>query len=127
MTLMVPQLLMLTGIGAMKSLISAVNDDEDRLRTNALPKAVHVPGAKMLAFCMSIATSPNCNAGSGLMESGLPGNSGSVTGSRLFTAATESEPSRVCWSPQHGNVFAEKQALVAKPVTTGTVVLVSQR
>ncbi len=50
-----------------------------------------------------------------------------MTGSRLLTAAIESVPSRVTWSPQHGNVFEEKQTLVAKFGTTGTVALVSQR
>jgi len=38
----VPQLMMLTGIGAMKSLISAVNDDDERLLTDALPNASQV-------------------------------------------------------------------------------------
>ena len=37
-----PQLEMLTGIGAMKTLISDVNDVEERLRTNALPNATQV-------------------------------------------------------------------------------------
>lgn len=39
MMLTVPQLEMFTGIGAMKSLISAVKDVEERLRTKALPNA----------------------------------------------------------------------------------------
>src|SRR5262245_11425144 len=127
MMLIVPQLEMFTGIGAMKSLISDVNEVEERLRTNVLPNAAHVPAGNTSAFVRSIATSPNCKAGRGLMELGPFGKSGSVTGSRLFTAAIESVPSSVTWSPQHGNVFDEKQMLVAKFGTTGTVALVSHR
>src|SRR5215469_15395220 len=127
MILIDPQLLMLTGIGAMKSLTSAVNDAEERLLTKALPNASQVPGGKTFAFVRSIAVSPNCKAGTGLMWLGELGNSGSDTESRLLTAPIESVPSRVTWSPQHGNVLEEKQTLVAKPVTTGVVALVSQR
>src|SRR5215469_2397520 len=121
MILIVPQLEMFTGIGAMKSLTSAVNDAEARLLTNALPKAVQMPGGKTPALVRSMAVSPNCRAGTGLMAFGLPGKRGSVTGSRLFTAAIESVPSRVTLSPQHGKLLAEKHALVAKPGTAGTV------
>src|SRR3954452_20402193 len=38
----VAQLLMLTSIGAMKSLSSAVKEDDDRLLTNTVPKDSHV-------------------------------------------------------------------------------------
>src|SRR5829696_6549909 len=43
---MVPQLLMLTGWGAMKSLTSAGNEAEERLLRNALPNASQVPGGE---------------------------------------------------------------------------------
>ncbi len=62
-----PQLLMLTGIGAMRSLTSALNDVEERLFTNALPNALQVPGGNTPAAVRSIAVSRNCRAGTGLM------------------------------------------------------------
>src|SRR6516164_7426651 len=92
MILISPQLLMFTGTGAMKSLISAVNDAEERLFKNVLPNASQVPGGNTPAAVRSIAVSPNCRAGTGLMELGEPGNSGSVTASRLLTAPIESLP-----------------------------------
>jgi hypothetical protein len=55
---MLPQLLMLTPTGAMKSLISAVKDEEERLLTNVLPNASHTPGWKTPAPVRSIAASP---------------------------------------------------------------------
>src|SRR5262245_34444135 len=124
MTLMVPQLEMFTGIGAMKSLISDVNEDDERPVTIVLPKAWHVPEGKTPAVVRSIAVSPKVNAGRLL---GALGAIGSVTAPRLFTDAIESVPSRVTLSPQHGNEFAEKQVFVAKFGTTGTDALVSQR
>src|SRR5262245_10665986 len=128
MILIEPQLLMLIGMGAMKSLTSAVNDAEARLFTNALPKASQVPGGKTPALVRSISVSPNCRAGTELSALGWPGNNGSVTESRLLTAPIESVPSRVSWSPQHGNVFEEKHTLVGYPATPlGVVALVSHR
>ena len=67
MILIDPQLVMFTGIGATKSLISAVNDAEERLFKNALPNASQVPGGNTPAAVRSIAVSPNCSAGTGLM------------------------------------------------------------
>src|SRR5215470_5746371 len=53
MIVTVPQLLMFTGTGAMKSFTSAPNDAEARLFTNALPKALQVPAGKTFAAVRS--------------------------------------------------------------------------
>src|SRR5215469_12755089 len=115
MILISPQLLMLTGTGAMKSLISAVNDAEERLLANVLPNASQVPGGNTPAAVRSIAVSPNCRAGTGLSGLGELGNSGSVTGSRLLTAPIESLPLRVSCLPQQGRVLLEKHWLAVLP------------
>src|SRR5262245_45214244 len=111
MMLTVPQLEMFTGIGAMKSLISDVNDDEERLVTIVLPKAEHVPEGNTFAFVRSIAVSPKRSAPTLF---GVFDKNGSLTASRLLTAAIESVPSRVSWSPQQGNELAETQTLGEK-------------
>ena len=61
--MMVPQLLMFTGCGAMKSLTSAGNDADERLFRNALPKPSHVPGGKTPAAVRLIAASPKVARG----------------------------------------------------------------
>src|SRR6266542_2333095 len=55
----VPQLLMFTGCGATKSLISAGNEADERLFRKTLPKAVQVPAGKTPAALRLIAASPN--------------------------------------------------------------------
>src|SRR5512132_924207 len=113
---------MFTGTGAMKSLTSAGNDADERLFTNALPKASQVPGGKTPAVLRLMAASPNLNAP---MLFGAFDTNGSVTAPRLLTAPSDSLLVRVFWSPQHGNELAEKHVLVGKPGTLGTVALVT--
>src|SRR6266567_2205496 len=113
MMLTVPQLEMFTGTGATKSLISAVNDAEERLRTNALPKASQVPAGKTPAAVRLMAVSPNVSPGRSL---GAPGLIGSVTVS-VLTAAIAVEAPRAFLLPQHGTVLLEKHWLAAPLVT----------
>src|SRR5215472_17925690 len=117
MIVIAPQLLMFTGTGATKSLTSEPNDAEARLLMNALPNASQVPGGNTPAPVRSIAVSPNCRAGTGLMWLGEPGKSGSVTESRLLTAPIESVPLRISWLPQQGSLLLEKHWLVGPLVT----------
>src|SRR5215218_6554240 len=100
---MPPQFLMFTAIGAMKSLSSAVNDELERLLTNALPNASQIPGANTPAAVRSIAASPNRPTPS----DGEPDCSGSVI-LTVFTAPSETAPLRVTCRPQHGSALAEK-------------------
>src|SRR5215470_8257078 len=111
MMLTVPQLLMLTGTGATKSLTSAVNDAEARLFRNALPKALQVPGGKTPAAVRLMAASPKVSA------FWVWPLIGSVTASRLLTAPSESEPLSVTWLPQHGTVLLDRHWLAGPLVT----------
>src|SRR6266511_5433797 len=86
MILISPQLLMLTGIGAMKSLTSAGKDAEARLFKKALPNASQVPAGKTPAAVRLMAASPNVSA---LRLRGASGAIVSVTASRLLTAPIE--------------------------------------
>src|SRR5437867_1055772 len=54
----VPQLVIFTGTGATKSLTSEVNDADERLFRNTLPKASHTPGGKTPAAVKLMAVSP---------------------------------------------------------------------
>src|SRR5215467_14400817 len=114
MILTVPQLLMLTGTGATKSLTSAVNDAEARLFRNTLPKALQVPGGKTPAAVRLIAASPKVRAA---RLRGALGAIGSVTAPRLLTAPSESELFRFTWLPQQGSELLEKHWLVGPLVT----------
>src|SRR5438552_13051850 len=99
---MLPQLLMFTAIGAMKSLISAVNEEEERLLTNALPNDSHVPAGKTLAAVRSIAASPNSPAPR------FPPTMGSLM-VPVFTAPSAAPAAlRLTCLPQHGSALAEK-------------------
>src|SRR6266566_356418 len=85
-----PQLLMFTGTGAMKSLISAVNEEEERLFRKVLPKAVHVLAGKTPAAVRLIAASPKSPVD---RVRGAFGAMGSVTLPEL-TAPSASPPAR---------------------------------
>src|SRR5512135_1706296 len=98
---MLPQLLMLTAIGAMKSLISAVKDEDERLLTNALPNASHTPGLKTPAAVRLIAASPKSPTPR------VPPAMGSAI-VVVLTAPSESVPLSVTCEPQHGSAFEEK-------------------
>src|SRR6266567_9648131 len=111
--MIVPQLLMLTGTGATKSLTSAGNDADERLFRNALPKASQVPGGKTPAAVRLMAVSPNLNAPTLF----VPDWNGSVTAPRLLTAPIESVPFSVTWLPQQGRLLLEKHWLVEPEVT----------
>src|SRR6266511_2295018 len=99
---MLPQLLMFTATGAMKSFSSAVNEEEERLLTNVLPNASHVPGGKTPAAVRSIAASPNSPAVR------FPPAMGSAM-VPVFTAPSAT-PAAVRFNrlPQHGSELAEK-------------------
>src|SRR6266496_5848070 len=103
-----PQLEMFTGTGATKSLTSAGNAADERLFRNTLPKASQTPGPNTPAPVRSIAVSPNRNAPTLL----VPAWNGSVTASRLLTAPIEFVALRLMWSPQHGNLLADRQTFV---------------
>src|SRR5579859_814616 len=107
---MVPQLLMFTGIGATKSLTSAVNEAEERLFRKALPKASQTPGGKTPAVVRLIAVSPKVRPGSVAPEIG------SVTVT-LLMAPSELAELRATWLPQHGRELLEKHWLVDPLVT----------
>src|SRR5512140_3427120 len=96
---MLPQLLMLTGMGAMKSLSSAVNDEDERLFRNVLPKAVHTPSLKTPALVRLIAASPNRP----LVRSMLAIGSFTLV---VLTAPSALPPSSTCL-PQQGSALAE--------------------
>src|SRR5437764_928969 len=86
----------------MKSLISALNDADDRLLTQTWPKASHVSGVRMLEMSRLIDASPNWFATSGAFPF-----SGSVTAVSL-TFASVAGGSTFAWLPQHGSECAEK-------------------
>src|SRR6266567_6530038 len=111
--MIVPQLLMLTGTGATKSLTSAGNDADERLFRNALPKASQVPWGKTPAAVRLMAASPNLSAPTLF----VPGCNGSVTAPRLLTAPSESPLFRFTWLPQQGRLLLEKHWLVGPVVT----------
>src|SRR5829696_4251507 len=104
MILIVPQLLMLTGSGAMKSLTSAGNDADERLLRKALPNALQVPAGKTPALVRLIEASPN----SPLVGSrGASGLIGSVTVFVLTAPSASFAADRSSRLPQHGSELAE--------------------
>src|SRR5215217_3067891 len=111
MMLTVPQLEMLTGWGAMKSLTSAGNEAEERLLRKALPKAVQVPAGKTPAAVRLTAASPKVPAGR------LTPAIGSVTVAELTAPSASPRPERSTRLPQHGSALAEKHWLAAPVVT----------
>src|SRR5512133_2282563 len=120
---MLPQLLMLTGTGAMKSFSSAVNEDEERLFRKVLPNASQTPGVKTPARVRSIAASPNRPAvrlppriGS-LIVPLLTAPSAKPAVVRLIRLSlAPSSASSVDLAPQQGSAFAEKQSPVVAPL-----------
>src|SRR4051794_6612915 len=107
---MLPQLLMFTSTGAMKSLISAVNDDDERLLTNAVPNALETAGWNTPAAVRLTAASPKSPVPR------LPPAIGSAT-VPVFTAASATLGPSVTLLPQQGSALAEKHWLVAPDVT----------
>src|SRR4051812_39093790 len=103
---MLPQLLMFTSIGATKSLISAVNEDDERLLRKAVPNAWQTPGWNTPAAVRLMAASPN----SPVVR--LPPAIGSATVA-VFTAASATVAPSVTLLPQQGSALAEKHWLVA--------------
>src|SRR5215469_3069252 len=86
-----PQLLMCTELGAMKSLISAVNEFDARDLVKNDAKLSHWLGGRLSASVRLIAASPNWNAGIGF---GVP-PVGSVAGTRLTSPSELAEVSAV--------------------------------
>src|SRR5215217_3890026 len=106
--MIVPQFEMFTATGAMKSLSSAVKDEDERLFTNALPNASHTPGGKTPAAVRSIAASPKSPAPR------LPPAIGSAI-VPVFTAPSETVPASVTCLPQQGSALALKHWLAVLP------------
>ena len=98
----------------MKSLISAVNDEDERLFRNALPNASQVPAGKTPAAVRLIAASPNSargQAATARSEDRVGDRAGvdralCVAGAERFTRL-----------PQQGSELLEKHWLVAPLVT----------
>src|SRR5437867_6988165 len=97
--MIVPQLEMFTATGAMKSLSSAVKDEDERLLTNVLPNASHTPGGNTPAAVRSIAASPKSPAPR------VPPANGSLI-VPVLTAPSEFVPFSVTCLPQHGSALA---------------------
>jgi len=114
MMLTVPQLLMFTGTGAMKSFSSAPKDDDARLLIMALPNALHVPDGNTPAAVRLMAASPNS------FGARLTGADGSRTESLTVVELTEPSatlPPRITWFPQQGRLLLATHWLVAPLVT----------
>src|SRR5215207_9159600 len=109
--MMVPQLLMFTGCGAMKSLTSAGNDADERLLRNALPNAVQVPGGNTPASVRLTAASPKVPAGRDTLAIE------SVTVVEFTAPSASPSPLRSTRLPQQGRALLEKHWLVAPLVT----------
>src|SRR6266567_3709796 len=110
-----PQLLMFTGTGAMKSLTSAPNDDEERLFKNVLPNAVHVLLGKTPAAVRLMAASPKSPV---VRVRGAFGPIGSVTLPELTAPSASPAAVRSTRLPQHGTVpFVAKHWLFEPLVT----------
>src|SRR5215471_18135212 len=113
MMLTVPQLLMFTGTGAMKSFNSAPKDDDARLLIMALPNALHVPDGNTPAAVRLMAASPNS------FGARLTGADGSRTESLTVVELTEPSatlPPRITWFPQQGRLLLATHWLVAPVV-----------
>src|SRR6266508_3962269 len=98
----VPQLLMFTGCGATKSLISAGNEADERLFRNTLPSASQVPAGKTLAAVRLTAASPKVPAGR------LTLAMGSVTATELTAPSAKPAALRFTRLPQQGSELLEK-------------------
>src|SRR5690349_19815788 len=109
---MVPQLLMFTGIGATKSLTSAVNEADERLFKKVLPNASQTPAGKTPAVVRLIAASPKVSPGSVMLGFAI----GSIT-VPLLMAPSELLELRITWLPQQGSELLEKHWLVEPLVT----------
>src|SRR6266511_2729977 len=106
MMLILPQLLMFTGCGAMKSFTSAGNDADERLFRNALPNAVQVPAGNTPAAVRLTAASPKVAAGRDTLAIG------SFTVTALTAPAASPRPLRSTRLPQQGSEFAEPRTFV---------------
>src|SRR6266540_3260442 len=106
MMLILPQLLMFTGCGAMKSFTSAGNDADERLFRNALPKPLQVPGGKTPAAVRLMDASPKVSAGSVTFAIG------SVTVTVLTAPSANPAALRSTRLPQHGSALDAKHWLV---------------
>src|SRR6266545_3627714 len=107
---MVPQLLMLTGRGATKSLTSAGKEAEERLFRKPLANASQVL-PKTPAAVRLIAASPKVSPGR------LTPAIGSVTVEVLTAPSANPAAERFTRLPQHGSELLEKHWLVGPLVT----------
>src|SRR5215218_7013782 len=110
-TMTVAQLVMSTGLGAMKSLTSAGNDDDERLFRNALPNAVQVPAGKTPAAVRLMAASPNRPVPR------VPPATASLTVPVLTAPSAKPAALRSTRLPQQGRALVEKHWEVAPAVT----------
>src|SRR6266699_3916463 len=109
--MMVPQLEMLTGRGATKSLTSAGKEAEERLFRKALPNASQVPGGKTSAAVRLTDASPKVSPGR------LTPAIGSVIVAVLTAPSANPAAVRLTRFPQQGIELAEKHWLVEPLVT----------
>src|SRR5438270_13243765 len=101
MILTVPQLLTLTGTGAMKSFSSSVKVADERVLKRALPKALQVPGGKTPAAVRLTDASPKVSCGRLTVSDG---STGSETVAPLMAASATPAPN-VLALPQHAVWF----------------------
>src|SRR5262245_19324647 len=111
----VPQLEMLTAIGAMKSFNSAGNDAEERLFRNAAPKCWHTVCEKTPAAVRLMPASPKVRPGRSEPPDG--GGLASCTVPALTAPSAKPAADRSTRLPQHGSEFDERHWLVAPLVT----------
>src|SRR5437870_842830 len=109
-----PQLLMVTGTGATKSLTSAVKEADERLFRKTLPKALQIPAGNTPAAVRLMAASSKVSAGRLL---GALGGIGSVTVVELTWPSAKPAALRLTRLPQQGSELLEKHWLVAPLVT----------
>ncbi len=105
---------MFTGCGATKSFTSAVNDADERLFRNALPKASQVFAGNTPAAVRLIAASPNNPV---VRLRGAPGGTGSLTVPVLTAPSADPAADRFTRFPQQGKELLEKHWLTAPLVT----------
>src|SRR6266536_5425679 len=119
MILSEPQFEMSTGIGAMKSFNSDVNElPDERLFRDAAPKCSHTLVGKMFESVRLMPTSPNVELTPFLVlpsrVRGLPGGLVSNAGALLTDASAKAPRSTALF--QHGSVLFASQSVAALPL-----------
>src|SRR5437588_140464 len=102
---------MFTDTGAMKSLISAPKEEDERLFKKVLPKSSHVPAGNTPAAVRLMAASPKSPADR------LVPAIGSVAVVVLTPPSAKPAPVRSTCLPQQGRELLEKQSPTLSPCT----------